>query len=60
MQSRNPSSGFCHGVLSILKNHRGTIKKQFHVKRIGIYGSVIRGEERDDSDIDILVDFEPG
>lgn len=31
--------------------------KSFGVKRIGIFGSVARGEDRGDSDIDIIVEF---
>jgi len=30
------------------------------VKRIGLFGSYVRGEERKKSDIDILVEFEKG
>ena len=29
------------------------------VKRIGLFGSFVRGEQRTDSDIDLLVEFEP-
>ena len=29
----------------------------FGVKRVGIFGSCVRGEDRADSDIDILVEF---
>lgn len=29
------------------------------VKRIGLFGSCVRGEERPDSDVDILVEFMP-
>jgi predicted nucleotidyltransferase len=29
------------------------------VRRIGLFGSFIRGEQRPDSDVDLLVDFEP-
>jgi len=28
--------------------------------RIGLFGSFVRGEQRPDSDIDLLVEFEPG
>jgi predicted nucleotidyltransferase len=28
------------------------------VRRIGVFGSYARGEQRDDSDIDVLVEFE--
>lgn len=30
-----------------------------HVRRIGVFGSVARGEARPDSDVDFLVDFSP-
>jgi hypothetical protein len=33
---------------------------QHGAKRIRVFGSVVRGQERPDSDIDFLVDFPPG
>jgi predicted nucleotidyltransferase len=30
------------------------------IRRAAIFGSIARGEDRPDSDIDILVEFEPG
>jgi len=36
------------------------IHQKFGVKRIGIFGSFARGEEREDSDLDVLVVFEEG
>jgi predicted nucleotidyltransferase len=30
------------------------------VRRLGLFGSALRGELRPDSDIDLLVEFEPG
>ncbi len=30
------------------------------IRRAAVFGSVARGEERPDSDIDILIEFEPG
>lgn len=30
------------------------------IRRIAIFGSVLKGEERPDSDLDLLVEFEPG
>ena len=30
------------------------------VRRAAVFGSIARGDERPDSDIDILVEFEPG
>lgn len=34
------------------------LKKRFKIKRIGIFGSYLRGEEKKGSDLDILVEFE--
>ncbi len=34
--------------------------KTFGVKRIGIFGSVVRGEAKEESDIDFVVEFERG
>ena len=36
------------------------ILKKYGVKRASLFGSVVRGEERRGSDIDILVEFEEG
>lgn len=36
------------------------LKKQFAVKKIGIFGSTARGTSSPSSDIDILVEFEKG
>jgi hypothetical protein len=36
------------------------IRRLFGVRKIGIFGSVARGEERPGSDIDLEVEFEPG
>jgi uncharacterized protein len=30
------------------------------VKRLGLFGSFVRGEQREDSDVDLLVEFCPG
>ena len=40
-----------------LKNNKNKIDS-FGVKRLGVFGSFIRGEQRDVSDVDILVEFE--
>jgi hypothetical protein len=45
-------------VSKILIN-RQDIKQRFAVKHFYLFGSVGRGEERENSDVDILVEFEP-
>ena len=46
----------------ILRRIRGNREKirNFGVKRIGIFGSFVRGEEKEESDIDVVVEFEKG
>ena len=43
--------------LSLLKER---LSIQYGVSKIGLFGSVIRGENRKNSDIDILIDFQEG
>jgi predicted nucleotidyltransferase len=43
-----------------LKEQEKLIRHKFGVKRIGIFGSFARGEEREDSDLDVLFVFEDG
>jgi predicted nucleotidyltransferase len=44
-------------ILELLKKHITDLRK-FHVASLAVFGSVARGEERPDSDIDILVKFD--
>jgi len=34
--------------------------RKHYIKKLAIFGSVLRSDFRDDSDIDVLVEFEPG
>ena len=45
-------------ILRTLKTHKSELMKEYCIKQIGVFGSYLRGDERHDSDIDILVDFE--
>lgn len=36
------------------------IAHDYHADNLRVFGSVLRGEEREDGDIDLLVDFLPG
>ncbi len=45
-------------ILDIIKSHAKEIKTRFSVRRIGVFGSFARGEQKASSDIDILVEFE--
>ncbi len=46
-------------VFTLLRQN-GAQLRRFGVGRLSVFGSFARGEPKDDSDIDILVEFEPG
>ncbi len=45
-------------ILHLLRSNKEEFARRFSVRRIGLFGSITRGEERDGSDIDILVELE--
>jgi len=44
-------------IKAILATHKPEIQKRFKVKEIGIFGSYRRGQQKQKSDIDVLVEF---
>ena len=44
-------------IARIIREHRRELSERFDVKRIAIFGSYVRGEQKRGSDIDILVEF---
>ena len=46
--------------LVLLRQHEPELKKRFGVATIGIFGSYARGEERPESDVDVIVTFRKG
>jgi predicted nucleotidyltransferase len=47
-------------ILNYLASNKDRFQKEFHLTRIGIFGSIARGEQIDKSDIDLIVEFEDG
>ena len=50
-------------LIEILRQDRDeiiAITSKHHADNVRLFGSVARGDERQDSDIDFLVDFQPG
>lgn len=45
-------------IQEILRQKKPILRERFRVKEIGIFGSFVRGEEKDSSDLDILVELE--
>ncbi len=43
-----------------LREQVSYLRKQYHIKTLGIFGSYVRGEATPNSDLDILVEFESG
>ena len=46
--------------INIPKEQLAQFCEAYHVRRISLYGSALRDDFGPDSDIDILIDFEPG
>ena len=46
-------------ILSILKSHKQTFADKYGVTRLGVFGSVARGEATATSDVDIVVEMPP-
>jgi uncharacterized protein len=47
-------------AISTLQKFLPTIRSEFRVRRLALFGSTARDEAKDDSDLDVLVDFEAG
>jgi predicted nucleotidyltransferase len=48
-----------HGI-NISREAIASFCKRHHIRRLSLFGSILRDEFRADSDIDVLVEFEPG
>jgi predicted nucleotidyltransferase len=46
--------------LKISELQLGQFCRQHHIRRLALFGSTLAGTARPDSDIDLLVEFEPG
>ncbi len=45
-------------IEAVINKHKKDITKKYQVKEIGVFGSFVRGEQGQSSDIDILVEFD--
>ncbi len=46
--------------IHIPKDEIAAFCRRHHIRRLTLFGSVLRDDFRDDSDVDVLVEFEPG
>ena len=44
-------------IKQVLRQNKPALKKLFKVKMLGIFGSYVRGRQKKNSDVDILVEF---
>jgi len=42
-------------IKEVIQKHKNELREQYGLKEIGIFGSYVRGEQNDESDLDILV-----
>ena len=47
-------------VVAYLREHRERFRRKYHIRRMALIGSFARNEQRLQSDLDLLVDIEPG
>ncbi len=46
-------------ILSLLVQNKAELENRFKVRRLALFGSYARGDQKSDSDVDILVDIDP-
>ncbi len=46
-------------ILNYLILNKERLSNEYHLTKIGLFGSMARGDFNDNSDIDIIVEFEP-
>ncbi|OIP37954.1 hypothetical protein AUJ95_07460 [Candidatus Desantisbacteria bacterium CG2_30_40_21] len=44
-------------IKKVLKENKTILSNEFKIKEIGLFGSYLRDEAKEDSDIDVLVEF---
>lgn len=45
-------------IKQILREKQDFLKQQFRVEKIGIFGSYARGEQTENSDLDIIIEYQ--
>lgn len=57
MGSKNRKVMAADEIVDLLKTNKKALEK-YKVKRIGLFGSYVRGEQKKESDIDLVVEFD--
>ena len=56
-EDRSQLKGKAGEYARVLREHLPELKERYGVESLGIFGSYVRGEETEGSDLDVLVDF---
>ena len=59
MKFEMPNQTACEVYLNLLRNCKQEYTDKYGIKRIGIFGSVARGEQTENSDVDICIEAPP-
>lgn len=47
-------------ILAQLRAMQPALRRRYPIRRMGVFGSYVRGEQREDSDLDVLVELGDG
>jgi len=47
-------------IIEYLSANKSRMLQDYHLTKIGLFGSIARGDADDASDIDLIIEFEPG
>lgn len=46
-------------IQTTLRQYLPQVQQKYRIRQLGIFGSFVRGEQTENSDIDLLVEFDP-
>ena len=55
---KDPQPMNAHDIFTFIESHRDDIQRM-GVSRLGLFGSYVRNEQNEDSDIDLIVEYRP-
>jgi predicted nucleotidyltransferase len=47
-------------IISFLQDNRDVLLEKYHVTKIGLFGSFARNEQKENSDVDLLIELKDG
>ena len=45
-------------ILTFIQQNQSYLEEHFHIKKIGLFGSFAHNEQKEDSDIDLIIELE--